>query len=436
MITMSEARKKAYNIFPKTLEPESLSRQVNIVKYIEHLGSVTSTPIDEWPITQVFTNPETKLLYTERSRINQLFFEFKEKDPGVTKAETTATVADDVLQNIISDFGYAAVNIAYEVREGYEIRVRDYSKEVMKHQALLLKAELALHGLEQIRREGYEGIKKSLADLLSQGFYTLHTIPQTNIIVLKTRPITLSCYNKAQAIENVVPMGEFFVEIKTRGDGILWVQVYPAGKNPNAGESYYHPHVLRSEVCYGNLLAEYNTAAAKFDIAKVARLTQEVLDSYNDGNPHQRLYKFEEAWKANRFQTPRVYENADEELEEEEGDEPEEEGDEPEEEEDIIATPQEVPQPRDNLWDQGLMYAQGPLPPSNVGTWYETEVNGVIGSRESLNQSVTGRSHMAILDSLAGHRTTHIIYEENARHNYARSPGQDWRLVRIQTRRS
>jgi len=333
---MKEARQKAYNIFPSSLLDDSRTRQVNIVKYIEHLGQTTKTPIDGWPIMEVFQNPETKLLHTHRSTINKLFFEFRDKVPESPKGpEGVAQVVSEKLLKSCKYFVDAAYDTAKREYQHAEQRVFDYSREVETAQYKMTKAKLMQDGLAQAKASGCKELRDSITDLITRGDYELHPVQNHSVLRLLTKEITLSFFNQAQAATNVVPMGRYAVTLSMSGNGLILVQVLPAQNNPRAENGIWHPHVnQKGTVCWGNMLSAYNTAAASFDVVRVAEIVMECLTNYNDGNPHVSLYKLEDAWKLGRYATPATFVpdfiNADDDRLDDPPDEDESEDEEPE----------------------------------------------------------------------------------------------------------
>lgn len=305
MLTMQEARGKAYDIFPPQVEGDRRVRQINIVKYIDHLASTTRTTIDEWPVLDVFMNAETKLLYTERSKINELFFKFRDSVPEKpTKEEALTEAMAGHIKGICESMIKGAIELVTHDRNVCRLKVAEKAHGLMLVQREMAKTEATLRGLAGTEAQGYKDLGLQIREVVKGGFYSFHEVQNRDVIRLKTKPITLSYLSHQQEATNVVPMGWYVVEIRIQPRGILHVRVWPGGDNPKGSEKCAHPHVKGGDVCFGSTLSAYSQAAASFDFPLVAEVVKEVLTGYNDANPHVHLYQFEAQWRAKRFHSP------------------------------------------------------------------------------------------------------------------------------------
>lgn len=314
MLTMEQARRKAYNVFPPDLDEQARTKQVNQLKYIEHLSIATKTVTDGWPVLDVFKNPETGLLYTERSKINQKFFEFREKIPAeAPKDQAISEVLASRVQEACKGFLESSLQQCFERVDELKHKVKVQSVEVLNQQRSLARASAALKGLKELQALGDKNLVNEVRRTLEEGFYELHPIQNSNKIRLLTAPIKLYFRNQLQAVEVLVPMGQYVVEIYPTDDGILQVRVYAGKENPIYMSSrdkhiFIHPHVgYDGSVCFGNLMTEVNLAAATLNVAKFSRLVRDALSHYNNDNPHIQLHKFEERWKAGEFADETVF---------------------------------------------------------------------------------------------------------------------------------
>ena len=459
MVTMIEARKRAYNIFPYAfLGDDATATQTNTVKYIDHLGHTTKTVIDHWPLLEVFGNKETNLLYTDRKKINQLFFEFRERQPSViTPDGPVAAIAMDALTALCKDAVQAACyDVSDEVIDN-EQKVKNLGREIIAKQRTLFRSRASQLGLESFHEGGCKVLIDGLVKLISEGFYSLSDVHPRGAVVLRTNPITLSHFNNARATANVVPMGWYYVQVNLSEGGLLKVSVWPGGDNPRINDRCCHPHVKDGKVCFGTMLTDYAIAQASLDFQRVLALTQLALINYCDENPHEHLFKFENAWKAKCFAIPHVFM-----IEEEE---------EEDDSETIVQEfePLSVPTPqidwsvatgsaaytmgysltaedlvnqqrnlnRAALSEHSQLAQAGPRvetdevwnPPSIWHNVSESEWLDFLISRE-------WRRHRSTLQNLEGHHNQYSIADESSRFEYQRQNDSTWRLMRRRDNRN
>ncbi len=291
MITMKEAREKAYEL------PDYGAKDMAALAYVEHLGAVTNTPIDNWPVNTFFIE-STEFPHTEKNTLNQLFFKMKEACPPETPKEI---LVDQVIADKVNRTMEIMMNSMLHGQERTITRVRrdieSLAENMMDHQRKLILSTRSLVGLRKLKDSGNLDFRQQITSILSSGFYTYADSQPYKAILFKTKEIVLSHFDKDQGQEHVVPMGYYFVEFKINNDGLIACNVSPGDKNPCTG-GLWHPHISTGgAVCYGNMLIPAEVAAASMELGRLASMVQDVLTNYCDDNPYDHLYNFKTAFK-------------------------------------------------------------------------------------------------------------------------------------------
>lgn len=265
------------------------------VEYIDKISRLAGVNIDHWNIKEIFDDPATGYLHSDKGQINKIFFDKLERAKSG--------------QDLDAEFSALAPHAFALVHHGWE-RAKNYTgdelgQKVSKSQQDMAKTRsdyeksvsTAIRYQAQIEANrsldaGY--FKENMLSILRDKFYELADFGR--VWKFATKPITLKYVNEAQAANLSVEMGKFMVEFNPVE---MDIRVKSFANNifheNDEGYSYIHPHVARDGiVCYGNLLSRFNQARALFDIPEMMRCTQNAIMYYCHENPYIHLHSFQE----------------------------------------------------------------------------------------------------------------------------------------------
>lgn len=296
-ITMKTARDEyAYEIPGLAGESEHVRKQWNTLKYVDHLGSQTKTRVDGWNLNMF--RGDTGAIITDRRKINEIFFKFRETlPPEVLQKESIldAEAAKRVHGLLIQMARSAEHTVNNEVRK-HQTDVRTHASRLQNSKHELFNKSMTLKALKEMANTGANKVFEDVKRLLDNGFYTLASLQPDRGMAFLTEPITLSHFNESHGINQVVPMGRYRVVFSITNYGYLIVKVYAWDANPMSGD-YIHPHVANGDVCWGNMSNAFHTYSAQCDFYNSGILLKDILKTYHGGNPFLELFNFFNAFK-------------------------------------------------------------------------------------------------------------------------------------------
>jgi hypothetical protein len=314
-------------------ETPELTKQINAIRYVEHLAGVTKTDIASLPLGH-FLNSNGNMI-VERTELNRVFFKLRE-NLTETPRERAIIPRERLLE--IEEYLRAALNRACDKRElevrGQFVRVQTKARALQEEKRILVERKLSLMALEKARDTG-PSLSPQVQKVLDRGFYTLSSGSGLSFV---TEPITLSYYNMTQGRENVAFMGKYIVDLKFENG--FSPRVYAFLDNLSCA-GCVHPHVGPTGlICFGDQQSAAETYAANLDLVSLMELIKDVLTVYCDKNPYAYLHVYQELRSAkmigkriaetpiNPIEPEDVGLNLDEEPEEEDEEEDEENEDE------------------------------------------------------------------------------------------------------------
>ncbi len=108
-------------------------------------------------------------------------------------------------------------------------------------------------------------------------------------LIFITKPVTISYYNKAAAVEMMVPLGQYKVLVTP---GLNSIVVSPFRDNI-FHSGYFHPHVgevdtsrMGGAVCWGNAANTYTQAMNSLEFSKAMHALRIIFTTYNDASPY------------------------------------------------------------------------------------------------------------------------------------------------------
>jgi hypothetical protein len=114
-------------------------------------------------------------------------------------------------------------------------------------------------------------------------------------ITFKTKPVTISYFNKQAGVEMTVPLGTFYVDVRPL---VNHIQVRKCEGNTEVSE-YYHPHIstgahtkMGASVCWGNAAHTMTTSMGNLEFSKALNALRIIFTTYNSDSPYITLAEF------------------------------------------------------------------------------------------------------------------------------------------------
>lgn len=305
---------------------EAQIKQINNLKYVEHLGQVTKTDVSDWPL-DVFMTTEGRI-YSERQKLNEVFFEFKAKADAMPKAVPNVNMAavKQIEKSMITMLDQKIE------REGLKMTTAMKELDLATKKAVVKQRDVFYHStlvrsLQKVRDDGFN-LLPQIQTVLDCGFWQL--VEDSNALQFISPPITITYFNKKQARNNAVHLGKLLLTLSVSTDCVLSAK---CSKHSGAAHTLdnAHPHVNGSgQICFGELKPHYERAIAIMDIPGVCELVRQILNSYNEGDAYVNIHTFEDHLLATHAEPEEEEDDSDEDWPETEPDE-----EDPEEHEDV-----------------------------------------------------------------------------------------------------
>lgn len=283
---------------------DKLRQNQSSLVYIRDLAGKTNTNISRWNIVSIFGSGSGAELINDVNQINKIFFQRiaqpapdptdEVEDQPEPQVEIPALMKI-TLQNISRN------SLANELRQAeYELnRSKEEARRLwINYNNTLVVASRADQKLEALRttanlNERGERVEKELLEVIKGGFWGDLQFRGNAMWLTTVNPITLSEIRRAAGVEIVAPLGRFAASFDFSNQHII---VAPYKGNKRVDSHFYHPHVnTTGEICWGDARDMAENARISWKIKDLFFIMQELLSSYNSGNPYRSLDRFVDA---------------------------------------------------------------------------------------------------------------------------------------------
>ena len=282
-MNISTIEANRYEHFNKIEDLRKRNAQINAVKYIKTLASMSNTNIMHWDILALFDKGDA--LLTERSSINKVFFSYRENAPA-----NPTSVTEDKYAKLLrlttnraryscNDLLERAVSKKREAIRYYD----DYYLRYLKEANGYMRRYQAMQGYTPNYAEEIE-------KLCSDGFYQLHEVTDDSIVFHTVNDIILVHIDARHGVKRSVNLGMFSIGYNLLNSR---VRVVGIANNINAN-GYCHPHVSSNNICFGELQPEAHDYIASGNLTQTMLIVQKALSTYNDDSPYRSLLQFED----------------------------------------------------------------------------------------------------------------------------------------------
>lgn len=262
---------------------ESKTKQMNSLKYVDHLATCTQTDVTEWPI-DLFFNSEGKV-WLERQKINEIFFDFKSKADTLVTAPKISLLA---IQNFEDKFKAMFTKLRAVAIKDLEVqkkRLLERAADLSYAQREVIDATLKVSVFEKAEIK----IKSQVEKILADGFWTLDETSRHLEFV--STPINLAFFDEASRRSNMANLGRLTLRIRFAEFGLEGCVFKHSGAEHNLENP--HPHVgSGGNICYGNLSQAAHEALAKLNLVEYCSIMKSHLTSYNEGDAYVNIYDF------------------------------------------------------------------------------------------------------------------------------------------------
>jgi hypothetical protein len=257
--------------------------------YVASLSSLTSTPIDSWDILKVFGTKDG--VVTDRNEINKRFF----KEAGKFKKEVKELSKKN--QEILEKVEFEDRELTDRQRSKIEKLLSKKNKKLETAKKLCERYTTLVSDAFKIRKEielienRKKDLAKQAAEIVRDGFWEFYKLTKESLIFVTRADVVVAHKNPARGIDIQVNLGRFkgFIDLS---EGYIYVGSY---KNNVHIDGIIHPHAYdEDEICWGSAYDVANRMQAEGDYVPLFRLLATLLTSYNDSNPYEQLYRFEE----------------------------------------------------------------------------------------------------------------------------------------------
>jgi hypothetical protein len=271
---------------PAALDPAK-NEQVEALKYINRLATMTGTPIQTWNLLQVFgTGGEDNKLIVDKGEINRRFFEYKQLAP---KPDTQAL---EVYKDQIKKIGdklidFQIENLNYILREGKK-RIQDYYKQIENQTKSMAQTHVQLKGFELAKEQG--GYVDEVRKIVDKGFWQLWRVTDRCIEFVTANELTLEHKNAKAGIDLQMNFGRFRIAYDV---GNTTMTCYP--HHNNLGDTQRcHPHIFADgRICWGGASTMSSLARSEGRLADAMDLLSSVLTNHNPDDPTYALTNFD-----------------------------------------------------------------------------------------------------------------------------------------------
>lgn len=273
----------------KTARESWGEESLNTIRYIEFMASTMRKDISKWDFTDFMTTNNKP--YVDKSKINKIFtdkamatdrnsasasltckpFTF---DQDVTNKllELTKTRGNNDLASWKSQIATIQTNMDSYLNNirTQATNLRDFQRKINSHVAV-----------------GNTELVSQVEKVCSEGFWSFLGISGNNVELRTVNELVLTYHNKTAGINISVNLGRFKLQINF--DSLI-PTIHSFSNNINLG--YFHPHVSRSVICWGELGNSLQAMVNRGEIGNILRLTQTLITSYNPASTFMDIERF------------------------------------------------------------------------------------------------------------------------------------------------
>jgi hypothetical protein len=208
------------------------NKQIEMLGYIEHLGSSTATDISDWNLLELFGSGEDKLLKLDKGEINTIFF--KAREDYIKTVPQTKFEFDDEARERISKITHTIYDSTIR---SYQEEIQNIEREIDSHCSSLndLRQRL-LHRVtevEQLRENPNDKICKEIEKVCEDGFYIFERLTTDNILYMQTAG-SIVLRHAGETLD----FGRFRIKLRLNHAA---VEVLPLENNLQIEWAYPHP---------------------------------------------------------------------------------------------------------------------------------------------------------------------------------------------------
>lgn len=277
-------------ITEKRIKKETLMELIQKIKTTAALLGIRLTLEDEKKLSE----------FTSIAEANKYLIELKSS----TKVNVLTQEQVDLLKRVTGSYLDPAVRALEDTIKRLMNEIDQYQNTISSKYREYFSAKAKF---ESINKNEDATFSKAVNDILSEGYYTLKCITNSNIEFL-TPSIICSYIDQEKNINMSVNLGEFYIRIWFAD---LGVDVMPFVGNIKSG-GYYHPHLSSNRLCWGNVANTYNLARKNYDIKSVLECVKHLLSNYNPDSPYERLDRFDMLVNKNKYENIYKYLSAQE----------------------------------------------------------------------------------------------------------------------------
>lgn len=272
---INEVKREGYTCFNSIEDKRERNKQINSLKYIDELASMSRTDIREWNLVEVFAD-DKGIFPVNRNRINKIFFqckagfvpkEYEMSGPMMAKLKgLEESIPTRDMSRVDRDIASERETVASYQRNLDEVMSRLRKKIDFKNILIGHKLDMP------------EMVKK----VIDENFWTLHEIEDSTLVFHTKNDVYIKYKNDAQMVDLNVNTGRFECRYNiTRGRAPV------TGLENNIVSHTLHPHVgSGGGVCTGDMSDQFNQAKMYRMIDQVMNIIQCSLTTYNHDSPY------------------------------------------------------------------------------------------------------------------------------------------------------
>lgn len=284
MNTISEIIKNNYEIFNSIEDKRVRGTQVNAIKYIQLLASVSKTDVTRWEVAKVFKKKDSDLLESDKNKINKIFFTYR--DANVPEDSGAIPFANE-LAHLSKSYGNVAANRLITKADDKEHEARYFLGEAHKK----IKEAFDFRQRSMALRGVFPNYIEEIKEVERRGFFRLDEVNESSVYLDTINPVVLFHVNESLGIKQSVDFGIWTLEINLGSN--FFVKAYLKSGGVAVG-SNQHPHVYNDgRLCFGSINGT-EKALSSGSIKSIAELCEKVLGSYNHESPIREFNLFYE----------------------------------------------------------------------------------------------------------------------------------------------
>jgi hypothetical protein len=281
-----------------TTEATPVDPQIESLKYINRLATMSGTPTVGWNLLEVFNDGQGKLI-TEHAEINKRFFERKATLPKVDNSAALAFYQKNI--EMVDKTAVAGMIQQCEIAiEGHRHQIQDYSRGI--------ENETQRWGQQVEKLQALQGggtsrnIEVELRKILEKGFWKLWTVRTDGVIEFVTASeVVMEHKNLKAKVDLQANFGKLKAQLSIPGRNI-YVQQHFNNIHCAGDSRRFHPHVYGdARVCWGSAAELLAEAMANLRFADAMELLTTILTHYNPDSPVTSFNSFD---PNRRFNTP------------------------------------------------------------------------------------------------------------------------------------